>query len=163
MKIALVFAVCLMFLSSCSRDNDVTEHLGEGYWILKGEQHNITTSERSPNSNYFILSGKESSSADVLQLYFQKQPIATGKFKVVPFREEKFLEANEIGIRLAVPGTGTYSSTGIADNKTWLPASDVDITINNGKYRVEIPKMTTIIITSTYLDTVFLEGVLAEK
>jgi hypothetical protein len=164
MKIIFAFAICLIFCTACTKDNNLVINAGEGYWTLNTKQYDISETQRSSTGGYFILSGKESiSSSNQLQLYFRNQPSANGKYKVVPFEDNVPLNSNQMGIKVRIPTIGTYSSTGIADNTTWLSAPDADVTINAGKIKVSIPKMTTIIITSSYLDSVFLQGVLIEK
>src|SRR5688572_3086410 len=122
MKLIFIFGFYLLFLFACKKGHDTIKGPGDGYWILELKQSNITATERSNNGGYFILSGKESVfSSNVLQVYFQTLPTSDGKFKVVPFRENIHLSSNEIGIKLHIANTGTYSSTGIADNVTWLP------------------------------------------
>jgi hypothetical protein len=164
MKSIICFCFCLLPLFSCKKDDNTIKGPGDGYWILSTKQYKITATERSNDGGYFVLSGKESvSSPDLLQVFFGTRPTMNGKFKVVPFRENIHLSGNEIGIRVHIKNIGTYSSTGIADNVTWFPSPDADVIITNSKIKVEIPQMTTIIITSTYLDTVFLRGVIIEQ
>jgi hypothetical protein len=155
----LAAGAALVFLNAWSRDNDAGGSPGDGYWILGTRQYDIKATERSNNSGYFILSGQESAaSSNILQVYFSVLPVSSGKYKVVPFEDNVPLSSGEIGIKVRIPATGTYSSTGIRDNGTWLPCPDVDVTLNARKIKVVIPEMTTLIYVPTYLDTVFLQG-----
>jgi hypothetical protein len=156
--------VALVLLIACSKDTDVSESPGDGFWILYTQRYNIKAIERSSTNQYFILTGKDSAtSTNVLQLYFQHVPAVSGTYKVVPFESNVPLNTGEVGIKVRIPNTGSFSSTGIRDNRTWLPCSDAEVTVNSGKISVAIPQMTTIIVTSTYLDTASFEGVLIEK
>ena len=139
---------------------------GNGAWRLAGgtinESYSISSLSRQ-NGSYFILSGFDSKSpANSLNVYFSKEPKSSGKFNVVNFEDDVILSDDQVGIRSNVPTSGLYSSTGISDNITWNKASPIDVTVNGGKVKVAIPKMTTIIITPTYLDSVFLEGTISE-
>jgi hypothetical protein len=134
-----------------------------GSWSLGTKQYNITSTKKENASGYFILRGSDPQlPANTLSLYFSSQPTASGKFNVVDFDENVGLSSNQVGIRSTVPSTGVYSSTGISDNVSWSASAPVTVTIQSGKMKVEIPKMTTKIVTSTYLDTVFLQGVVTE-
>ena len=95
-------------------------------------------------------------------MYFSKEPKSSAKFNVVSFKDDVVLSEDQVGIRSNVPTSGIYSSTGISDNIAWGTASPVEVTLNGGKIKVTIPKMTTIILAPTYLDTVFLEGTISE-
>ena len=155
--------VTMAFLSckkTCSNEN------GNGAWALEGgtinENYTVSNSSRQ-NGNYFILSGFDSKSPpNSLSVYFSKEPKMNGKFHVVSFKDDVILSDDQVGIRSNVPASGIYSSTGISDNITWGSASPVDVTLNGGKIKVAIPRMTTIILTPTYLDTVGLKGTISE-
>lgn len=111
-RAGLAALIILIIFYACKKNDDLLSHSGEGYWSLDTDQYTITKTERTNNSDYFILSGKESaSSSNILQLYFKSQPTANSKYKVVQFEENVPLSSNQIGIKVHIPTTGTYSST----------------------------------------------------
>ena len=161
-KIAL-FVTLTVILLSCTKDNIVAS-TDNGAWTLGSTQYNIAATHRSNPSGYFILTGNDSQSpANTLNLYFASIPTSSGEFEVVQFNGGNVqLNSSQIGIKVNIPSTGIYSSTGISDNITWAASSPANVTVQNGKIEVKIPKMTTIITTSTYLDTVFVQGLIKE-
>jgi len=89
-------------------------------------------------------------------------PASSGQFDVVQFNGNVQLSSSQIGIKVNIPSTGVYSSTGISDNITWSVSSPANVTVQDGKIEVKIPKMTTRIVTSTYIDTVLVQGLIKE-
>ena len=156
------FVIVTFILLSCTKDNDVAS-ADNGTWTLESTQYNVVATHRSNLAGYFILTGNDSQSpANTLNLYFSSIPTSSGQFDVVQFTGNVQLSSSQIGIKVNIPSTGIYSSTGISDNITWSASSPANVSVQNGKIEVIIPKMTTIIITSTYLDTVFVQGLIKE-
>lgn len=166
MKISIGILSVFVTIGFLSCEKTLSNENGNGAWGLAGgsinESYIVSNSSRQ-NGSYFILSGFDSKSpANSLNVYFSKEPKSSGKFNVVSFKDDVILSDDQVGIRSNVPNSGIYSSTGISDNITWGRASPVEVTVNGGKVKVAIPKMTTIIRAPTYLDTVFLEGTISE-
>jgi hypothetical protein len=161
MKIASLVIVTFILLS-CTKEDDVPT-ADHGTWTLGSTQYNIVTTQRGSPAGYFVLTGNDSQSpANTLNLYFASLPTLSGQFDVVQFNGDVPLNSSQIGIKVNIPSTGIYSSTGISDNISWSASSPANVTVRNGKIEVQIPKMTTMIITSTYLDTVFVQGLIKE-
>jgi hypothetical protein len=160
-KLTLFIITTLIFLSCKKNDDDMVDD--KGSWSLGTTQYNIISTKRESASGYFILSGSDPKlPANILSIYFSSQPTTSGKFNVVNFDNDVSLSSNQIGIRSTVPSEGVYSSTGISDNISWSTSSPVTVTIQSGKMKVEIPKMTTMIDAPTYIDTVSLQGIIKE-
>jgi hypothetical protein len=156
------FVTVIFILVSCTKGNNVAS-TDKGTWTLGSTQYNIVATHRSNLPGYFILTGNDPQSpANILYLYFASIPTSSGQFDVVQFNGNVQLSSSQIGIKVNIPSTGIYSSTGISDNITWSASSPANLTVQNGKIEVKIPKMTTVIITSTYLDTVFVQGLIKE-
>ena len=149
-------------LLSCTKDNNVA-NADHGTWTLESKQYNIVATHRSNPSGYFVLTGNDlQSPANTLNLYFTSIPTSSGQFDVVQFNGNVQLSSSQIGIKVNIPSTGIYSSTGISDNISWSASSPADVTIQNGKIEVKIPLMTTMIQTSSYIDTVGVQGLIKE-
>jgi len=149
-------------LLSCDKDNDVA-NADNGTWTLGSKQYNIVATHRDNPPGYFVLAGNDSKSpANTLNLYFTSIPTSSGQFDVVQFNGIVQLTSTQIGIKVNIPSTGIYSSTGISDNITWSAPLPADVTVQDGKIEVKIPEMTTRIVTSTYIDTVFFQGLIKE-
>ena len=152
---------CIIALS-CSKNEEISA--GYGYWTLGNKQFNIKKIERSNANGYFILSGITAvPTRDTMKVYFSSIPTTSGKYKVIEFRDSWLLNTNEIGIKIHDRSTGTYYSTGVTYQSGIIPAEEADVTVNNGKITVEIPKMLTNINTSTYNDSVFLKAMVTEN
>lgn len=101
MKFIIAFTASILLFSSCRRNNDLEQNSGEGYWILGGERHDITKTERNATTDFFILSGKQpASSSNILQLYFQKKPTAGAKLKWFLFMRWRHLIPMKLGLEL---------------------------------------------------------------
>jgi len=149
-------------LLSCSKDSNI-DNADNGTWTLGSNQYNIVATHRSNPPGYFVLAGNDSQSpANTLNLYFTSIPTSSGQFDVVQFNGNVQLSSSQIGIKVNIPSTGIYSSTGISDNRSWSTSSPADVTIQNGKIEVKIPLMTTMIQTSSYIDTVGIQGLIKE-
>lgn len=160
-KIVSFVAVTFLLLS-CTKDNN-EPNADNGSWILGSKTYSIVATHRSNPAGYFILTGNDSQSpASTLNLYFASMPTSSGQFDVVQFNGNVQLSSRQIGINVTIPSTGIYFSTGIADNISWSASSPAEVTVQNGKIEVKIPKMTTKIVTSSYLDTVFVQGLIKE-
>lgn len=156
------FVTVTFILLSCTKDNN-EPGADNGSWILGSKTYNIVATHRSNPAGYFILTGNDSQSpANTLNLYFASIPSSSGQFDVIRFNENVQLSSTQIGIKVNIPSTGIYFSTGISDNVSWSASSPADVTVQNGKIEVNIPKMTTRILTSSYLDTVFVQGLIKE-
>ena len=156
------FVTVTFIILSCTKDNDGSG-ADHGTWTLGSTQYNIVATQRNSPAGYFILTGNDSQSpANTLNLYFASLPTSSSQFDVVPFNGDVPLGSSQIGIKVNIPSTGIYSSTGISDNFTWSASSPANVTVQDGKIEVKIPKMTTRIVTSTYIDTVFVQGLIKE-
>ena len=156
------FVTVTFILLSCTKDTNIA-NADHGTWTLGSKQYNIVATHRDNSQGYFILAGNDSqSSANTLNLYFTSIPTSSGQFDVVQFNEIVQLTSSQIGIKVNIPSTGIYSSTGISDNITWSAPSPANVIVQDGKIEVKIPEMTTRIITSTYIDTVFFRGLIKE-
>lgn len=156
------FVTMTFVLLSCTKDNGVA-NADNGTWTLNSKQYNIIATYRSNPPGYFVLTGNDSQSpANTLNLYFASIPTSSGQFAVIQFNGNVQLSSSQIGIKVNIPSTGIYSSTGISDNRSWSTSSPADVTIQNGKIEVKIPLMTTMIQTSSYIDTVGIQGLIKE-
>jgi len=156
------FVTVTFILLSCTKDNNVSS-ADRGTWTLGSTQYNIVATHRSHPPGYFILTGDDSQSpANTLNLYFASIPASSGQFDVVQFNGNVQLSSSQIGIKVNIPSAGIYSSTGISDNISWSASSPAEVTIQNGKIEVKIPLMTTMIQTSSYIDTVGVQGLIKE-
>ena len=152
-------AVSIIAIVACSKDN-----LDQGYWIIAQEQHNIISTTRNNNNGYFVLSGIDShSSPDTIEIYFSSMPTTSAKYTVVRFEDTTSLAFDEMGFRVSTFSKEIYYSTGIGETATWRPADKADLTIENGKIRIEIPKMTTRSENSNAIDSFYIQGIVREK
>ena len=155
--------VTLLALISCTKSRPTNY----GNWTLVSSarisaQYNVVKTQRV-TSTYFIFSGVDPKTPqNILNVYFAQMPTINGNYEVVAFDNDIPLLANQVGIRANIPSVGVYSSTGIANNQTWAAAPPIGVIVSNGKLRIEIPLMTTKIVTSNYLDTAMLNGHISE-
>ena len=160
----LLLSAFLVVFTACNKHHNNSANAGEGYWTLTSKQYTITKTERSTSSSYFVLSGFDTAApSNSINFYFPLTPSVSGKYRVVPFSENSTLNARELGIKVNIPSTGIFSSTGTADSRSWIIADSAEVTLNNGKIVIGVPQMCTIITTATYLDSVLLKAVIVEK
>jgi hypothetical protein len=166
MKVLNTFLPLLMLCSLLSCSKDHSTNVTDGNWSLYGlsieANYKVFRTDRE-NANYFIFSGVDATSpANKLKVYFSEVPTKSGKYEVVKFENNIHLLTNQVGIRVDVPAKGIYTSTGISDNRSWLAAPPIELTIKEGKYKIVIPSMTTKIVNVIGLDTVRLQGTISE-
>jgi hypothetical protein len=160
--LGLFTAFCLFTFISCNKGLNS----GTGEWSLNGlsisKNFSVVRCEEA-TSTYFILSGLDSESPkNKLDVYFSEKPTVSGRYQVVQFNNDIILNSNQVGIRSFLPNKGSYNSTGLADNISKAPAPPIDVLVQAGKLRIEIPNMATCIISNAGLDTVQLVGSIRE-
>jgi hypothetical protein len=173
MKLVLILLAITtaLLLNSCSKKNEPLADTGSGYWELNNytlnKTYTIHNTIRHLRNGYTVLSGMDAAAInthpnlDTINLWFKNMPVITANYKVVEFKENNPLEKDEMGITIDIPGKGTFRSTGIVSNTTWLPASAI-VTFNNNKLTIDIPYM-TVVGYATYIDTTSFQGKLIEK
>ena len=164
-KIISILIVNLCVVISCSKDRETKNATASGYWTLDETKYNIVSTTRNNTSGYFILSCIDSfPSEDTLQVFFTSTPTVSGEYTIVQFEDGTLLAPDEIGIKISCPSTGVYFSTGIANMKTWpWPlAEKANLTLENEKIKIEIPKNLTRIQNLAGNDSIELAGIIFE-
>jgi hypothetical protein len=161
-SLILFTVLCLSTFISCNKGLNS----GSGEWSLNGgsisKNFSVVRCEEAA-STYFILSGLDSESPqNKLNVYFSEKPTVSGSYQVVQFNDDIRLNSNQVGIRSIVPKNGTYYSTGLVDNITKAPAPPIDVLVQGGKLRIEIPNMSTCTISNGGIDSVQLAGSIRE-
>ena len=159
-KVTFVVLPILLFVS-CSKNID-----SKSLWVLSDNQFNVVKTNRLTSNGYFILLAKDGTpSPNTLQIYFASTPTTSKQYKVVPFREGTLLSNEEIGFKVSLIPTVYYYSTGIASMSSWpwIIADKADVTINNQKITIQIPKMHTKVVGPNYDDSLYFRATIIEN
>jgi hypothetical protein len=165
----LVFGLAFfILLHGCRRDSSLTS---KGNWKVNNISYNVNSTSRSNANEYFKLIGtdakitNDTSTSNLFTVYFSATPLISKSYKVIRFPSLNPLTSDQIGISATIRNSGrTYYTSGIESNKTWLPALDAQVTVNNaGKIKINIPTTMLYILGPTYIDTVSFSGTLTEQ
>lgn len=177
--LVMVSMLFIILLSSCSKQNNKSP---QGYWTIANSRYNINYTSRLDSFGYSVLTGSDVNSSSSQQavnriyIWFLPQfPTKSGSYEMVNIQYTQTpLLSTQIGISGTLSkdyanrctGIPIFAATGVENVlvwPSWTPAAKAEVTITNGKIRVDIPKTTTVYIIPCGIDSSFLAGVFLEK
>ena len=180
--VGIFIGLTIILFTNCSKQNNKT---ASGYWSVSNPPHKyyINYTSRQDSLGHSVLKGSEnlpSSShpmVNMIYIWFSKSfPAQNGSYEMVNLHYPPFaLSDNQIGISGIFAGgmpipCSTYDSafwdaTGVSSMFTWpwTLSDKAELTVDNGKIRVEIPQTIARYYNGCGLDSPYLNLVYQEQ
>lgn len=175
--------MAMILFANCSKQNNNT---ASGYWIIDNPnnlRYDINYTSRQDSLGFSVLKGNDNLASSVhpnvntIYLWFSKTfPVKNGSYEMVNVHNLPYaMTDSQMGISglftsgQPIPCSSSdgalFDATGIAsmDSWPWPHSGKAEVTVNNGKIKVNIPQTIAVYIDACGLDSPFLNLVYQEK